>query len=69
MVNQILGIIRRAYYLFAVILSTGALISFVVEIVQSNRTNYDALQIGLFTLPVAFLIHKMCHWVIWGTFK
>ncbi len=60
---------RRAYYLLATIISIGALIGFVVEFNQSNRTNYDALQIGLFTIPCAFIVHKILHWVIWGKLK
>jgi len=72
MLEKLFGIMRRAYYGFFVSLFIGSILSLSYFYVFTNRTNTDWERIGficMIFLPIAIVVHKALHWVIWGTVK
>jgi len=74
--DRFFEIMKRAYYLLATIFSIGCVFGtlFWLLSISENRggSNSDVigfLILGLVTLPIAWLLHRTAHWVVWGKFK
>ena len=71
MSDKLFGIMRRAYYLIASIMTIGYIINGFSEIFQHSRMDDILLCFtgAVLTFPIAILLHRISHWVIWGKFK
>ena len=71
-INRMPGIIKRLYYLIAFSVSIISMISLSYFYLFTDQSDPDwegAGFICLLFLPVAYVFHKIGHWVIWGKIK
>jgi hypothetical protein len=69
MLDKIFGIMRRAYYGFFGVIFVGSILSLSYFYLFTDRADHDWERIGficLLMLPVAVILHRAIHWVIWG---
>jgi heme/copper-type cytochrome/quinol oxidase subunit 4 len=72
MMERIFGIMRRAYYGLFVSVFIGSILSLSYFYVFTNKTDPDWERIGFICmtfLPLAIIVHKAAHWIIWGKVK
>ena len=72
LLTHIFGIIKRAYYLIAFSVTVGSVISLSYFYLFTNRTDPDWERIGFicfFFLPVAYVLHLIAHWIVWGKLR
>ena len=66
--NKLFGIMKRTYYLLAVIFAIPITIICTIGAIQHKGTSdvIGCLIFGLLVLPAARLFHIAAHWVVWG---
>ena len=76
MLDKFFGIMRRAYYFSASVLSIVFVIYGISWLPQFNSRGYGSssdyignIVFGLCMVPVAIVLHSIVHWIIWGKFK
>ena len=70
--DKLFGIMRRAYYGFFGLIFLGTVFSLTYFYLFTDRSDPDWERIGficLTFLPLAIIVHRSLHWVIWGKFK
>ena len=74
--NKFFGIIRRAYYFSALVLSIFFVIYGISWLPQFNGRGYGSssdyignIGFGLLMIPIAIGLHRLAHWIVWGKVK
>jgi hypothetical protein len=76
MLEKMFGIMRRAYYFSASVLSIIFVIYGISWLPQFNNRGYGSssdyignIGFGILIIPIAIGLHRLVHWIIWGKFK
>ena len=71
MLDKFFGIMRRAYYLIASLMTIGYIINGISVPFNGPVDKMDDILLCLtgavLTFPIAILLHRISHWVVWGT--
>ena len=68
MLNKLFGILKRAWYLFFGLFTVIGIIQLPIHYIQYNRIKEELVMFAL-ALPLAYVLHRMGHWIVWGKLK
>jgi hypothetical protein len=72
MLEKLFGIMRRFYYLVATLMTIGYAVNGVSMLFSPRYDKEESLLVlsgAILAFPIAILLHRTTHWIIWGKIK